>query len=78
MTIYPLFKKKIDADTTNQQFRVIFSFDNLSNRDTFINLNRQLKILGKYEFLPSIRVNLKKELIISYENEKLIKQIEEY
>lgn len=77
MTIYPVFKKKIEHQSNNTQLRVIISFENLSNRDEFIKTNTDLKILGKNEFIPSVYVNLKKDQIINLEKNKSIKILEE-
>ncbi|MFX0104434.1 MAG: S8 family serine peptidase [Candidatus Hodarchaeota archaeon] len=76
MIIYPLFKKKIESIPDNQQLRVIITFEDLSNREKFIKNNKDLKISGKFDLIPSINVNLTKEQITNYENDKLIKQIE--
>ena len=36
MTIYTPFKEKIDNQNKDQQFRVLISFENLLNREKFI------------------------------------------
>ncbi len=77
MTIYGPFKKKIEHQQKDQQFRVIISFENLSNREEFIKKNKDLKILGKFDFIPSICLTLEKEKVFHYEEEELIGQIEE-
>lgn len=77
MSIYSLFKKKIEDFPENQQFRVIISFEDLSNRDQFINKYKNLEIFGKFDFIPSVCTNLKKKQIYNYEKEELINQIEE-
>ncbi len=77
MTIYSLFKEKITSQPKNQQYRVIFSFKDLSNREKFLEKNKDLKFLGKIDFIPSIYLNLKKPQIINYEKEKLVEKIEE-
>ncbi|MFW9988334.1 MAG: S8 family serine peptidase, partial [Candidatus Odinarchaeota archaeon] len=74
--IYEPFKEKFDSQNT-LQFRVIISFDNLSNREKFLKDNEDLKILGKIDSIPSIYVNLTKEKIIIYNESKLVKKIEE-
>lgn len=74
--IYEPFKEKVDSQT-NQQFRVIISFENLSNREKFLEDNEDLKILGKFDLIPSIYVNLTKEKIIIYNESKSVKKIEE-
>jgi hypothetical protein len=63
MTIYKFFKKKIEPQPDNQQFRVIISFETLSNRKKFIKKYNNLQILSKFDFIPSICVNLTKDTI---------------
>jgi serine protease AprX len=76
MNIYPLFKKKLE-DQPNIQFRIIISFiDNLT-RDKFIKKYVDLKILKKFNFIPSVYVDLTKDQILDLEKDELIKQIEE-
>jgi len=75
--IYSLFQEQMTNQKDDLGFRVIISFENTSERDKFISNNKELKILSKYDFIPSICVNLKKDQIIKYEKDKLIKQIEE-
>lgn len=77
MTIYSPFRKKIEPHPKDQQYRVIISFETLSNREIFIEKNNHLSILSKFDFIPSISVNLEKETIFQYENKKMIKRIEE-
>lgn len=77
MTIYSLFKEKITSQPKNQQYKVIFSFKDLSNREKFLEKNKDLKFLGKIDFIPSIYLNLEKAQIINYEKEKLVEKIEE-
>ena len=77
MTIYSFFKEKITSQPKNQQYRVIFSFKDLSNREKFLEKNKDLKFLGKIDFLPSIYLNLEKAQINNYEKEKLVEKIEE-
>ena len=77
MNIYSLFQKKLEKHSNDQQFKVLISFENLSNREKFIEKYQDLKILSKFDFIPSISVNLKKAQIINFEEEKLINQIEE-
>ncbi|MFX1570989.1 MAG: S8 family serine peptidase [Promethearchaeota archaeon] len=77
MTIYTPFKEKIEPLQNDHEFRVIISFETLSKRDEFIKNYRDLKILSKFDLIPSINVNLEKETIVQYENKKIIKQIEE-
>jgi len=77
MTIYSHFKEKITSHAENQQYRVIFSFKDLTNREKFLEKNKDLKFLGKIDFIPSIYLNLEKAQIINYEKEKLVKKIEE-
>ncbi len=77
MNIYTPFKSKLETHSEDQQFRVIISFEKISDREKFIRKNDQLEIIGKIDFIPSILVILKKEQIINYEKEDLIKNIEE-
>lgn len=77
MNVYRPFKNKLENLSEDQQFGVIISFEDLSNREKFIKKYNQLKILGKTDFIPSILVNLDKEQINNYEKEELIKNIEE-
>jgi len=77
MTIYTPFKDKIDTQNNDQQFRILISFENLSNREKFIEKYKDLNILGKFDLIPSIYTNLEKDQIYHFEKEKLIKQIEE-
>ncbi len=77
MTIYTPFKKKIDTQHKDQQFRVLISFSTLSNREKFIEKNKDLKIFDKFDFIPSIYTNLEKDQIYHFEKEKIIEQIEE-
>ncbi len=76
--IYPLFSKKIVSVKDNQfDFNVIISFKNIANRDKFIAKHKDLRILKKFDLIPSIAVNLKKEHINEFDKEDLIQQIEE-
>ncbi len=77
MKIYKPFKEKVESQQNNQLYRVIISFENLSDRDKFLENNKDLKILGKFDFVPSIYANLEKKKIINYEEEKLVEKIEE-
>jgi len=77
MTIYTPFKEKIDTQNKDQQFRVLISFEDLSNREKFIEKYKDLIILGKFDFIPSIYANLEKDQIYHFEKEKIINQIEE-
>ena len=73
--IYPSFIEKIKEQPKKQ--RVIISFKNLSDRKNFISKNTKLKIIKKFNLIPSINVSLTKEQILTYDNDKLVKQIEE-
>ncbi|MFX0020764.1 MAG: S8 family serine peptidase [Candidatus Hermodarchaeota archaeon] len=77
MNVYPPFKDKLKILSEEQICNVLISFDNLSNRENFIRKYNHLEFLGMIDFIPSILVNLKKEQIKNYENEQLIKNIEE-
>ncbi|MFX1502574.1 MAG: S8 family serine peptidase [Promethearchaeota archaeon] len=76
MKIYKAFEEKVE-NQKNRQFRIIISFDNLLDREKFLEDNEDLKILGKFDLIPSIYVNLSKEKIINYSKSELIKKIEE-
>ncbi|MFX1480073.1 MAG: S8 family serine peptidase [Promethearchaeota archaeon] len=75
--IYPLFLKKFESVSEDEEFRVIISFMNTSNRDSFITKYENLTILNKFHIIPSICVKIKKDLILKLKNEELIKLIEE-
>ncbi|MHA2390896.1 MAG: S8 family serine peptidase [Promethearchaeota archaeon] len=80
--IYPLFLKQIEAAVKNasdiqKEFRIIISFENISTRDSFVSNNKELKILRKFDFIPSVVVNLGKDEILKYDNQESINQIEE-
>ncbi|MFW9818263.1 MAG: S8 family serine peptidase [Candidatus Thorarchaeota archaeon] len=77
MNLYPPFKDKLEILSEDQNNSVLISFNNLSNRDDFIKKYDHLDIITKFDFIPSIVANLKKEQILNYESEELIKQIEE-
>ncbi|UCD02054.1 MAG: S8 family serine peptidase [Promethearchaeota archaeon] len=77
MSVYSIFKKKIENYPQNQQLRVIISFEDLSNREKFVQKYKELEILGKFDFIPSIYTTMKKKEIANYEQEILIRQIEE-
>ncbi|MFX1418994.1 MAG: S8 family serine peptidase [Promethearchaeota archaeon] len=77
MKVYPLFKKKLEKHPNDKQFKVLISFENLSNREKFLEKYQDLTILSKFDFIPSIIINLRKEEIIYFEEEPLINQIEE-
>jgi len=77
MSLYSPFKKKLENDSGDFLFRALISFEDLSNREKFIKKYQDLKILSKFDFVPSINVNLKKDQVFNLQNEELIKQIEE-
>jgi serine protease AprX len=77
MSIYPLFKKKIETISNDKVLNVLISFENLSKREEFINKYEKLTILNKFEFIPGISTKMKKEDVLQLEKEKLIIQIEE-
>ncbi len=77
MNVYPPFKNKLENLSEEQHCRVLISFDTVSNRENFIHKHDNLEILGKLDFIPTILVDLKKEQIINYKKEELIKNIEE-
>ncbi len=75
--IYSLFQKQVKNQKDDLELRIIISFESTSQRDKFLSNNKNLKILSKYDFIPSICVNLNRDQIKKYEKDKLIKQIEE-
>ena len=80
--IYPLFLRLIEnqkgkSSKEEKEFRTIISFENVSKRDKFISKNKTLKILNKFNFIPSFSAYLKKEQILKFDKEDSIKQIEE-
>ncbi|MFW9969055.1 MAG: S8 family serine peptidase [Candidatus Odinarchaeota archaeon] len=77
MKIYQPFNDKLENIAEDQEFRVLISFENPSNREEFIKKYENLKILGKIDIIPSILVDLKKAQVINYEKEELIINIEE-
>lgn len=77
MSIYPLFKKKIEKITNEELLNVLISFEKLADREEFIAKYHDMKILNKFDFIPSICTEIDKERVISLEKEDLIKQIEE-
>jgi serine protease AprX len=77
MSLYSPFKKKLENHSGDSLLRVLISFEDLSNREKFIKKYQYLKILSKYDFIPSINVNLKKDQVINLQKEELIKKIEE-
>jgi serine protease AprX len=77
MNVYPLFKDKLETLSEDQYCRVLISFEDILKRENFIKKYNQLEIVGKIDFIPSILVDLKKTQINTYENEELIKFIEE-
>ncbi len=80
--IYPYFLKKIenkevDISGKEKDFRVIISFEDISKRDTFLSKHTNLRILKKFDFIPSIYLHLTFEKIKNLEKDDLIKIIEE-
>ncbi len=73
--INSFFQKKIENQSQDQN--VIISFEDISKREKFISKNKELKYIKKFDLIPSISVILKKEQILNYNEEPLIKQIEE-
>ncbi len=73
--INSFFQKKIEDQSQDQ--KVIISFEDLSKREKFLSKNKELKIIKKFDLIPSIYVNLKKEQIVTYDKENIIKLIEE-
>ena len=80
--IYPFFLKLIenqkeDSPKEKKEFRTIISFENISKRDKFISKNKTLKILKKFDIIPAFSAYLKKEQILKFDKDVLIKLIEE-
>ncbi len=73
--VYAPFIEKLEDKTQKQ--RVLISFKNLTDRKKFITKNKTLKVIKKFDLIPSIYINLKQEQIIKFDKEKLIIQIEE-
>ena len=90
--IYPLFLQKLELKSEDQiqsafreekisdkekKFRVIISFENVSKRDEFISKNDQLEFSNEFTLIPSICLNLTKEQILYFQEDELIRTIEE-
>ncbi len=75
--IYSLFQEQLKNQKDELELRVIISFENTTKRDEFISNNKKLQVLSKYNFIPSICVNLNKDQIKKYGKDKLLKRIEE-
>jgi len=73
--IYAPFIEKLEDQSKIQ--RVIITFKNLTDRKKFILKNKTLKVIKKFDLIPSIYVDLKKDQILKFDKEKLITQIEE-
>ncbi len=73
--IYAPFIEKLEDQSKIQ--RVIITFKNLTDRKKFISKNKTLKVIKKFDLIPSIYVDLKKDQILKFDKEKLITQIEE-
>lgn len=72
--IYAPFIEKFEDKTKKQ--RVIITFINLSDREKFISQNKKIKVIKKFDLIPSICVDLNKDQILILDDEKLITQIE--
>lgn len=84
--IYPIFKKKIERkpwelisskSAKEEIYRVIISFDNINDREEFITNYLELDILRKFDLISAVCLSLTKEEILKYQDEALIKLIEE-
>ncbi|KKM72287.1 hypothetical protein LCGC14_1422020 [marine sediment metagenome] len=73
--IYTPFIEKLEDQSKKQ--KVIITFKNLTDRKKFISKNKTLKVIKKFDLIPSIYVDLKKDQILTFDKEKLITQIEE-
>ncbi|MFX1314789.1 MAG: S8 family serine peptidase [Promethearchaeota archaeon] len=59
-----------------EEIRVIISFDDISKRETFLSNQKDLKILKKFDFIPSINLHLTAQQKKNYEKNNLIRKIE--
>lgn len=77
--IDPFFQKRVKnlGNKTPEEFRVIITFDDIKKRDNFNTKNKNLENIQKLDLIPSLFLKLKKKEIIEFENEDLIKRIEE-
>lgn len=80
--IYPQLLKMIENNESDnfhkeKDLRVMISFEDTTKRDKFLSNHPDLKILKKFDIIPSINLHLTFDQIKSLENEELIKIIEE-
>jgi serine protease AprX len=80
--IYYHLEKKIENNkekgtSKGKQYNIIISFEKTPERDKFISNNKELKILNKFDYIPSIGVTLNKTQILKFGKDALVQQIEE-
>ncbi|MFX1573618.1 MAG: S8 family serine peptidase [Promethearchaeota archaeon] len=75
--IYAPFQEKIKNQSKEIKSKVIFSFENISQRDAFISKNKKLETLFKFNIIPSVCMSLSNDEIRKFEKSKSIKRIEE-
>jgi serine protease AprX len=89
--LYSIFAKKIEEkipesytgdlseDTISDEikFRVIITFENITDRAIFITKNKDLDIINQFDIIPSINVSLSLKEINKYQDNELVKRIEE-
>jgi len=72
-----LDKKKKEVSSKGKNYRVILSFEKISEREEFISNKKDLKIVNKFNLIPSISVKLNESQILEYSKDELVRQIEE-
>ncbi|MFX1530075.1 MAG: S8 family serine peptidase [Promethearchaeota archaeon] len=80
--IYHLLLKEIEnqgeiSSDKMREFRTIISFEDVSKRDKFISKYKEVNVLNKLDFIPSLITVLDTKQILKFEKEELIKRIEE-
>ncbi|MFX1409609.1 MAG: S8 family serine peptidase [Promethearchaeota archaeon] len=60
-----------------EEIRFIVSFEDISKRETFLSKQKDLKILKKFDFIPSINLYLTSQKVKDLEKNNLIRTIEE-
>ncbi|TFG04041.1 MAG: hypothetical protein EU539_11705 [Promethearchaeota archaeon] len=79
-TIKEQFVRAFDLKLTSEElstWKVLISFKNSRDRDAFISNHDKLKFSKKFDLIPSMALELKKEEIQQLTNEELVKRIEE-
>ena len=75
--IDPILQKRIKDLDKKMVVKIIISFDDIKKRDNFITKNKKLDIFKKFDCIPSVSLKLKKDEILAFEKEELVKRIEE-